>query len=321
MVINPPKIGIAVLNYNSPDDTLACLEALRRVGGGERRVWVADNASTDDSAQRIPPRLLDNEVWLPTGANLGYAGGNNAAIREALRWGAVYVLVLNPDCAVDEGFLQPLVRALEAVPKAGIACALSLDAETGKVQSFGGRFSLWTGRAVRRFYGANEEAVGAEPWAVVDFPLGDCMLFKRAFLEEAGLLNDAYFLYYEDVEIGLRARREGWKTLAIRRGTVRHRDTTASRTGDPVVSFYGTRNQAWVVAEYGSFLQRMCYLFLSCYARWPWRFLVRLARGKVRAALAVARGGWAGQTSKAWQTGDHLAVPIQGRPLKVEPLP
>lgn len=322
MIISPPKIGVVILNYNAAADTLACLESLRKAPGGQRRTWVVDNASTDGSEERIPPALRDDEVWLPTGSNLGYAGGNNAGILEALRWGADYVLVLNPDLTVEPDFLPPMVRALEAVPKAGVACSLTLDMDTGRVQSLGGDFSLWTGRARRRFYRSEPGQTELARWAVVDFPLGDCMLFKRAFLEEVGLLNEAYFLYYEDVEIGMRARREGWKVLAIPHSRVHHRDTTAGRVGDPVVAYYGTRNQAWVVGQYGNFLQRLCYLVLSCYLRWPWRFLTRLLRGNFRAALAVARGGWAGQTSKAWAaSASHLALPLDGRPLRVEPLP
>ena len=128
MIITPPKIGVVILNYNSSEDTLGCLEALREAHGGERRVWVVDNASADGSEAAIVPRLREGEAWLETGGNLGYAGGNNAGIREALAWGADYVLILNPDCRVERDFLTPMVIALEAVPKAGMACPLVLGA-------------------------------------------------------------------------------------------------------------------------------------------------------------------------------------------------
>ncbi len=81
MVIQPLKIGVVILNYNSAEETLACLESLRRAQGGERRTWVVDNASTDGSDRLLQPSLGENETWLQTGENLGYAGGNNAGIR------------------------------------------------------------------------------------------------------------------------------------------------------------------------------------------------------------------------------------------------
>ena len=146
--------------------------------------------------------------------------------------------------------------------------------------------------------------------------MGDCMLFKRAFFEEAGLMHEAYFLYYEDVEVGLRARREGWKCLAIPHSRVFHRDSTAGGEASPVVSFYGTRNQAWVVAQYGRPAQRLCFLALSAFARWPWKALSRLLRGRARAAWAVVRGSVRGLADRSWRDERHLAVPVAGRPRK-----
>jgi hypothetical protein len=321
MVIQPPKIGVVILNYNAAQDVLRCLASLRSAKGGQRRTWIVDNASTDGSDAAVPPALGPDEVWLPTGANLGYAGGNNVGIREALAWGAEYVLILNPDVEVDPEFLPPLVRALEASPKAGMACPLVLQEDGASVQSLGGEVSLWTGRCGRRRYGDPATSVEEKRWAEVDFPHGACVLVKRSLFEEIGLLNEAYFLYYEDAEFGLRARREGLSTLAIAQSRVRHRDTTAAGASSAVVSYHGTRNQAWLVAEYGRFPQRAAFLLLSAYGRWPLKFAARLLRGRLRAAWAVFRGALHGQFSKEWRRGDHLAVPLKGHPRVIRALP
>lgn len=321
MVMQPSKIGVVLLNYNSAVETLRCLEALRKARGGERRTWIVDNASTDGSESSLPPVLTPDEVWLPTGANLGYAGGNNAGIREALRWGAEYVLILNPDVVVEPDFLPPLVRALEASPRAGMACPLVLEERGEAVQSLGGEGSLWTGRFRRRLYGTPLAALAEPKWTEVLFPHGACVLVRRGLFEEIGLLAEPYFLYYEDVEFGLRALREGFTTLAIPQSRVRHADTTKAGAASPLVSYLGTRNAAWVVAQYGSFPQRLVFLLLSAYLRWPLRFLSRLLRGQGRAAWAVVRGGIHGQFRRDWRAGAHLAVPWQGRRRVLEPLP
>lgn len=313
MLIVPPKIGVVVLNYNSARDTLGCLASLREAEGGDRRVWVVDNGSTDGSASIVPPALAENEVWLPLGSNFGYAAGNNAGIRAALEWGAAYVLVLNPDVRVSPDFLPPLVRALEGAAQAGTACPLVLSKDGATIQSLGGEASLWTGSCRRRLFGEPASLASSLAWLHVDFPHGACMLLKRQFLEEAGFLNEAYFLYYEDVELGLRARREVWDTLAIPHSRVSHSDTTGARSFDPHVIYYGTRNQAWVVAEYGRTLQRLCFLFVSAGARWPLKVLSFVVRGRFRAAGAVFRGAWAGLFSKSWRHGAHLAIPLRGR--------
>lgn len=313
MLIVPPKIGVVVLNYNSARDTLGCLNTLRQAEGGERRVWVVDNGSEDGSAATIPPSLQDGEVWLPLGSNFGYAAGNNAGIRAALEWGAAYVLILNPDVRVSPDFLPPLVRALEGAAQAGTACPLVLSRDGETIQSLGGESSLWTGRCRRRLFGEPAALARSLNWLHVDFPHGACMLLKRQFLEEVGFLNEAYFLYYEDVELGLRGRRDHWDTLAIPQSRVTHSDTTAGRGADPSIVFYGTRNQAWVVAEYGSAAHRLCFLLVSAGGRWPLKTLSLALRGRFRAAGAVLRGAWAGLFSKAWRHGTHLAIPLRGR--------
>ena len=321
MVINPPRIGVVILNFNSAADTLRCLATLREANGGERRAWVVDNGSSDGSGRLVPPALAENEVWLPLGSNFGYAAGNNVGIREALQWGAEYALILNPDVIVEPGFLQPLIRALEAVPKAGAACSLVLDSRGERIQSLGGSASLMTGRCRRRLYGRPIEATEAQTWTEVDFPLGACVLFRRECLEEIGLFNEAYFLYYEDVEIGLRARRETWRILAIPHSRVRHQDTTEEGAKDPAVVYHGTRNQVWVVAEYGRRFQRLAFFGVSILGRWPLRAVKHLLAGRLRCAWAVARGAWDGYFSKAWcQACVHLALPRMGRPLKPETL-
>ncbi len=321
MIISPPKIGVIILNYNSAGDTLACLQALRAANGGERRVWIVDNASQDGSQGSLPPQLREGEVWLETGENLGYAGGNNAGIRAAMEWGAEYILILNPDCRVEPDFLPPLVRALEGFPKAGMACPLVLDEAGATVQSLGGEADLWTGRCSRRLCGRPAEEAWQMRWSEVDFPHGACVLIRREMLEDVGLFHETYFLYYEDVELGLRANSENWLTLAIPNSRVTHADTTEHRKGDPVVAFYGTRNQAWVVAQYGRFLQRLSFLLLSCYGRWPLKVLGRAMRGQFKSAGAVARGAWRGHHSKDWRESSHLAVPWKGRPKRYpEPL-
>jgi GT2 family glycosyltransferase len=321
MIPPPPKIGVVVLNFNCAEDTLGCLESLRQAPCGEMRAWVVDNASGDGSAEKIPPRLREDEVWLLTGENLGYAGGNNAGIREALRWGADYALVVNPDCRVEKGFLQHLVRALEAQPWGGAACPKILDRDTGRVQSIGGTFNLSTGRAARRFLGAEDGSPGTKTWTTVDYPMGACVLFKRTFLEEVGLFNEGYFLYYEDTEMGLRARREGWTTLAIPQSCVSHGDTTSARFGNPVVSYHGTRNQAWVVRQYGRMWHRVTFFALCLLLRWPLRFAARFLTGKFRAAWAVVRGAWAGTFLSGFNGSEHLAVPIGGRPGRTDAYP
>jgi hypothetical protein len=288
------KIGIVVLVHNELPCIPRCLEALRAASWGSHRLWIVDNASSDGSAPAIRPTLGADEIWLDAGENLGYAGGNNIGIREALKWGAHYVLVVNPDCDVSRGFLPPLVEALETAPSVGAACPLVLNEGGDRIQSLGGVANLWTGRCRRLLFGRDLQIVKETQPLEVDWPHGTCMLLKRRFVEEVGLISEVFFLYYEDVELGLRAREKGWQILAVPTSRVRHRDTTGRGAANPLISFLGARNQTWIEAMYGTGPQWAVFLAFSVLLRWPLHVLLRLGKGYPRAALAVARGAWSG---------------------------
>jgi len=311
------KVGVVLLNFRSAEDILSRLEDLRTIDGPRIQVWVVDNDSGDDSSALLPPALQEGESWIEAPDNLGYAGGNNLGIREALAWGARYVLILNPDCRPDPGFLAPLLIAMESQVEAGIVCPLILHAREDAVQSLGGAFGLWTGSAKRRFLGADPDDPRVLDWTEVDFPHGACMLVRRECLEISGLLHETFFLYYEDVEFGLRARKEGWRTLAVPQSRVRHRDTTRERRNDPLVTFLGTRNQIWVERLHAGKVPFASFLLLSALARWPLAFSSKLLTGHVRAAFAVLKGVLHGVFGRGLKDRAHRSLPrrVLRRPM------
>ncbi|MEJ2366785.1 MAG: glycosyltransferase family 2 protein [Acidobacteriota bacterium] len=315
---NAHKIGIVVLNYQSASDTLACLQSIRAALAGDSHVWVVDNASGDSSADTLEAALAPGESLLQSDENLGYGGGNNLGIRKALEWGADYVLVLNPDCRLEPDSLSPLIIALEAQKNAGIACPLVLDTQTGLIQAFGGSHSLWTGRARRRYYHREPGKARIDSWRETEYPHGTCMLLKRAFLEDVGLIHEGFFLYYEDVELGLRARSEHWKILVIPQSRVWHADTTASRRKDALTTYHAVRNQAWVERLHAAPLQYTVFLLFSIFLRWPGKFFSRLLTGHFRASWSVVRGAFSGLFSSSHEESRHLVVFLTGRRVNPE---
>ncbi|MCX7831261.1 MAG: glycosyltransferase family 2 protein, partial [Acidobacteria bacterium] len=199
---------------------------LRKIkGGGERVVYIIDSKSTENSREIIEPQLAENEYFIQAEENYGYGKCCNIGIRKGFDWGAEFFLILNPDVRLEPNFLLKLLIALQAQKKCGIACPLTLSEDGERVQSLGGSISLWTGRAKRRFYNEKIENL-REDFEYVDFPEGNAILVKREFFEDAGLFHEKFFLYYEDVEIGLRAKKEYWKVVAIPKSKVYHKDTT-----------------------------------------------------------------------------------------------
>jgi len=115
-------VTVVVLSWNGREDTLACLRSLAAATYPRLEVIVVDNGSSDGSADAVAAAHPDL-VLIPLDANLGFAGGMNVGIAEALSRGAGPVMLLNNDTVVEPGFVEPLVDALESRSDASAACS------------------------------------------------------------------------------------------------------------------------------------------------------------------------------------------------------
>ena len=318
MKIDLPRLAVVIVNYRSGKETAALVKALRGVkGGGPRNVYVVDSGSEDGSREVIGAVLGDNEFFIDAGGNLGYGACNNIGIRKGMEWGADYFLILNPDIEIEDDFLSPLLIALEAISECGMATPVALSKDGTIVQSAGGDFSLFTGRAGRRLAGKTPTALRND-FDAADFAQGCAMLVKREFFEDAGLFHEGFFLYYEDVELGLRGRRECWETVVVYQSRIRHRDTTAERLFDPVVNHVSTRNQIWVERAFARAPQFLTFLFLSAFLRWPWRFARNFFTLHFKASFMVVKGVWNGFFGGGFRGASHLALPMVRRKVKLD---
>lgn len=318
MKIEPPKLAVVIVNFRSGKESATLVKSLRGVkGGGPRNVYVVDSGSEDGSGEVIRQGLTDNEFFIEAGKNLGYGACNNIGIRKGMEWGADYFLILNPDIEVEDDFLSPLLIALEAISECGIATPAALSMDGSRVQSAGGDFSLFTGRAGRRLAGRELSGLRSD-FDKADFAQGCAMLVKREFFEDAGLFHEGFFLYYEDVELGLRGRRECWETVVVYQSRIKHRDTTAERLFDPVVNHAATRNQIWVERAYARMPQFMTFLLFSAVLRWPWRFARNFFTLHFKAAFMVVRGVWNGFFGGGFRATSHLALPLVKRKVRLD---
>ena len=237
-----PLVYLVVLNWNGLEDTIACLESCRAISYPRLRVLVVDNGSVDGSQAAIRERFPDVEL-IETGRNLGFAGGNNVGIRRALEQGADYVLLLNNDTLVDRGFVDALVRTARSDPAIGMLCSKIYRVDPPDVLWYAGGYMIeWLGWGRHRGDGVRD--VGQfETLEEINRPTGCSLMVTRALCERVGLLGEEYFLYAEDLDWGLRARRAGFKVVYDPGSRVWHkvsRSTSGSRSG--VVLYYYVRN-------------------------------------------------------------------------------
>jgi len=224
-----------VLNWNGGDDTVAALESLDEV-----QTICVDNGSTDGSDHVVERRFPDVEL-IRTGANLGYAGGYNVGIRRALERGADWVLLLNSDAVAEPGLAAALERAASDRPDAGLLACKILAADGHTVQYAGARFRGRLG------YSGREVGFGkADTFRVmrdVDRADGAALAASRKAVEAAGLLDELFFAYVEDVEWSLRIRRAGFAVVFVADAVVRHKGSASTGGRASTANlYYDTRN-------------------------------------------------------------------------------
>jgi GT2 family glycosyltransferase len=207
--VSAPAVFIVILNWNGWRDTDACLRSLKGLEYPNHSVVVVDNASEDGSEARLWA-LHPDVTLLQSGANLGFAGGNNVGLRYALEHGAEYVWLLNNDTLVEPDALTYLVEKMQRESELGL-CGSTLIYESRRdtVQALGGaRYNRWLG-SVRHIGQHQPRTQAVDEGAVqgqLDYLIGASMLASRAFLETVGLLQEDYFLYFEELDWAARAR-------------------------------------------------------------------------------------------------------------------
>ena len=215
------ELAIIILNYRTPDLTLACLESLQPQLNAQTRVLVIDNASGDESADRIEEgialRELDADV-VRSPINGGFAAGMNYGIHSAQ---ADAYLLLNSDTIIRPNALKSMLDAMRTHPEAGIIGPALIDENEATAPSCfrdphpvsellrAARTGLLQ-RALPRFDLPMPQS--SEPIEADWLPFA-CVLVRREVIERIGLLDDGYFMYFEDVDYCRRARQAGFKVL------------------------------------------------------------------------------------------------------------
>ena len=226
-----------VLNWNGGEDTLNALASL----DGIPTICV-DNGSTDGSDLLVEERFPQVEL-LRTGANLGFAGGNNVGIRRALGRGADWVLLLNNDAAAEPGLMEALERAAAVRPDAGLLACTILSEDGKSVQFAGASFDArlgYSGRVATQWPDRVRDIGRAD---------GAALAVSRTAVERAGLLDESLFMYVEDVDWSLRVWSAGFAVVLVPDARVRHRGSGSTGGSASTTNlYYDTRNTI-VVSE------------------------------------------------------------------------
>ncbi len=289
--VTVPRVAVVILNWRRPQDTLACLRSL---AASDYSVWeaiVVDNASGDESVPCIRAAFPQVRI-LETERNLGFAGGCNVGLRYALGGGFPLVFLLNNDVEVEPTTLSTLVAAAEAYPRAGILSPLILYAE--------GRRIWFAGAYRRRFMPGismpgyrRRKRISPSP-RPIDYATGCAIFLRQEMLREIGLLDESYFMYWEDWDLSERARGAGWQVLLIPRAVVRHRVSASTGENSPAKWYYLGR---YLPTFYRRYYRRPRFS-IPVYAAWVVvREVLRKNGRVVRPFLQGLSEGWHNEIS------------------------
>lgn len=242
------RLWIVVVNFRTAQLVADCLRSVapQRDNGALVRLLVVDNASGDGSPATLE-RLIRLNGWsdwasvLSLPRNGGFAYGNNAGIRIALESGSAdYVMLLNPDTTCRPGAIRSLVEFMDANPRAGIAGGLLESASGAPVQSAhnsvtplgeleaGARLGALS-RAMRRYA---VSPPSRECCHECDWVSGAALIVRRAVFDRIGLLDEGFFLYFEEVDFCSRARRAGWQVWFVPESRIVHLEGASTGISD-----------------------------------------------------------------------------------------
>jgi len=281
--MSDPSVSIIILNWNGWSDTVECLESIYHLNYSNYQVIVVDNNSSEDSIQKIEDYALgkieiksnffkydpndkpieiiqyrkknsftfnfpnDNKqlILIKNDMNYGFAGGNNIGIEFSLKnLNPDYILLLNNDTVVDKDFLKILLQEGEIDAKIGIlGPKMYYYDDPNVIWCIGGKIDWKLARGLH--VGINETDIGQYSEKMnFDYINGSAILIKKEVLDDVGLLDEKFFLYFEETDLALRAYKKGYNSTYIPNAKIWHK---VSKSGGGVKKeiglYYITRNR------------------------------------------------------------------------------
>lgn len=263
-----PKVSIIILTTNALAMTKEQLKDIEKLDTKkiDCECLVVDNGSHDGSEEELSGLTLPNMDYkfIESGANLGFAGGNNVGIKDVLKRGFDYIILMNNDLILPSDIVTELVKFMEKNPDVGIASPKMYfakgyefhkdkykESEKGKVIWYaGGVIDKNNVYSVHR--GVDEVDHGQyDKTEDTDFANGATVIIRRKVFEKVGLLDSSYFLYWEDADFSQRARQNGFRVVYFPKTWIWHKvSASTGGSGSPTNDYFLVRNRYYFASKY-----------------------------------------------------------------------
>ena len=245
------KVESKFFEYNPENKPIKIIEYTREeaeAGGGIEK-GIADLPSNRKLI------LIKNEK------NYGFAEGNNIGMRYALKaLNPGYVLLLNNDTVVDKAFLGELVKVAESDDKIGIVGAVNYYYDNPeRIWFSGGKINFWNGKVYN--IGVNEMDKGQyDMIKEVDYVAGSCFLITKEGIEKVGMLNHAYFAYWDEADWCVRVHKAGYRVLYVPKAKIWHKVSSTSKKISGFYEYYNTRNTFLFMKKHATRIQFFSFI-------------------------------------------------------------
>lgn len=302
------KIGIVTINYNSSAETRSLLQSLESQSDTDFSVCVVDNASAVSDQKHLGDYILNSSLRIEvtySQRNTGYSGGNNIGISSLLREGADWIVLLNNDTTVDADFIACLRTAL---PNESAILGLPLD-EGDRVVSMG--IVEWLRPTLKHL---PTRALGRLAYAI-----GAALVIHRDVIASIGLLDESYFLYFEDADFSMRARDRGVPVLFPDGPLVHHGVSKSTRKlGSPALLRYHYRNMIRFTRQHAPAWARISLpvWMVATALRQLLKIALRISPAR---SLAILRGIFDGMCGRSGSIARRPRIAIECESLKEPP--
>lgn len=244
------ETAVIICNYNGGEDTVKCIEAVIHSKDIKCDIYVVDNASTDGSADRIGRQFGKKVTILQNAENLGGSGGFGRGLRMAVEEGYPYIMMLDNDAYVDRDTIKKLHRYLEENPGVGIVGAkIMMSDDPGRIMDYAKTIDFEAFIDRSKWCGKLDSEEAQEP-RECDFAAATAAMVRREVLLKCGGMDEAHFIYYDDIELGYRIKQSGYKVVSLGNAKAWHKSGMTRKTSNTFARYYLTRNRYRFFAKY-----------------------------------------------------------------------
>jgi GT2 family glycosyltransferase len=304
-----PLVLIVILNWNGAAETVASVASLARMDYQNWRVLLIDNGSTDGSLEVLKPLASKQIEVVGVSTNTGYTGGCNLGLRHALKIGADYVWLLNSDATTETNTLSSLVTLAGSDERIGLVSPLIASPGTPPEVVITG--AIWDKKNAT--LGDTHKMEVAQHW-LREYPrsaivYGTAMLIPARVIRRIGLLDEALFAYYEDVDYSIRSSEAGFRNVVDWSSQILHDNKNMHRRPEAIKShywYYMARNELRTIQKHVGPIKSLRSSW------WSVRKFLRLrtrCSGDPVASTAILAGLWHGCIHKEGPYSVTLRAP------------